>query len=290
MYWKNITGSPVVEKCVFHNNRADGYGGGVHAGYSGSPMFINCEFTENVSDHEGGGYYSGSGVSACSPTFTGCLFSYNDASISGGGISGSSTDNPGTCSIENGTFTGNLAYYGGAIDSTFDQTTVTECTFYENIAFGMGAGILVAGSADVGNCTFVRNAAAFGNSVRVIRSSRSSGFAQIHSTVAAYGIYGDAISAEESDAAILTCCNIFANFGGDWVGYIQDQLGTGGNISEDPLFCNLPVPDLTLASNSPCAPFSPPNHECDLIGALPVACDQSAVLPTTWGAIKTMYR
>jgi hypothetical protein len=66
--------------------------------------------------------------------------------------------------------------------------------------------------------------------------------------------------------------------------------GVAGNISEDPRFCNLGSEDFTLAEDSPCAPYSPPNEECYLIGAWPVGCDQSAVGSATWGSIKAMYR
>jgi hypothetical protein len=50
---------------------------------------------------------------------------------------------------------------------------------------------------------------------------------------------------------------------------IADQYGVDGNISEDPLFCAPETEDFTLQDCSPCAPYSPPNEECSLIGACP---------------------
>ena len=74
----------------------------------------------------------------------------------------------------------------------------------------------------------------------------------------------------------LSCCTIYGNTGGNWGTWcIEDQLGTNGNISLDPLFCDLPGGDLHLLAESPCAPFSEPNPECDLIGAWPVGCGGS---------------
>jgi hypothetical protein len=76
----------------------------------------------------------------------------------------------------------------------------------------------------------------------------------------------------------LTCCDIFGNEGGDWVGYIANFFGVDGNISEDPLFCGEenPFKPYALHMDSPCAPFTAPNPECHLIGAWDVACGQSS--------------
>lgn len=60
-----------------------------------------------------------------------------------------------------------------------------------------------------------------------------------------------------------------------WLTSVNDiwgNLALSNNITEDPLFCDESSGDLTLSEDSPCAPFSPPNESCDLIGALPVAC------------------
>jgi hypothetical protein len=90
--------------------------------------------------------------------------------------------------------------------------------------------------------------------------------------------------------AVLTCCDLYGNEGGDWVGPISGQYGIDGNICEDPLFCDPTNMDFTLHADSPCAPFTPPNPECDLIGAWPVGCGPTGVMETTWGAIKAMFQ
>jgi hypothetical protein len=88
---------------------------------------------------------------------------------------------------------------------------------------------------------------------------------------------------------MLGCCDIFGNAGGDWIDCIADQLGQGGNISEDPLFCDPEVGDFTLRGDSPCAPFSPPNPECDRIGAWPIGCGPTAIEASSWGEIKSLF-
>jgi hypothetical protein len=113
----------------------------------------------------------------------------------------------------------------------------------------------------------------------------------LENTIIAFNDLGEAIlCADGNSSAHLTCCDLYGNEGGDWVGYIEDQYGINGNISEDPLFCDPESGDFTLHEDSPCAPFTPPNEECDLIGAWPVGCEPTAVRVGTWGAIKAMYR
>ena len=71
-------------------------------------------------------------------------------------------------------------------------------------------------------------------------------------------------------------------------GEIADQTGIDGNISLDPMFCDLAGRDLTVYEVSPCAPG---NNSCGvLMGAYGAACGGVAVKPATWGAIKAMYR
>ncbi len=89
---------------------------------------------------------------------------------------------------------------------------------------------------------------------------------------------------------MLSCCNVYGNVGGDWVDCIAGQYGINGNLSEDPLFCDLYNDDLTLCGNSPCLPDS---NDCEvLIGAYGEGCDdcENPVEMTSWGSIKAMYR
>jgi hypothetical protein len=74
-----------------------------------------------------------------------------------------------------------------------------------------------------------------------------------------------------------TCCDIYGNVGGDWSGCISGQLGVNGNINLDPLLCDPANGDFHLEEESPCAPNSPPNPECDQMGVWPVGCNPSAV-------------
>lgn len=103
---------------------------------------------------------------------------------------------------------------------------------------------------------------------------------------------GPAIGSDPGGSAVvsLSCCDLFGNEGGDWTEEIVDQLGENGNISADPAFCDPDFGDFTLADSSPCAPFLPPNEECDMIDAWPVGCGGTAVSPASWGDLKSLYR
>jgi hypothetical protein len=96
------------------------------------------------------------------------------------------------------------------------------------------------------------------------------GSTSIQNCIIAFGPEGEAVRCEEGTAT-LSCCDIYANIEGDWVGCIAAQQGMNGNFSANPLFCDTSNGDFTIRASSPCAPGnSPPG--CGLIGALPVAC------------------
>ncbi|MCK4305688.1 MAG: right-handed parallel beta-helix repeat-containing protein, partial [Candidatus Eisenbacteria sp.] len=128
----------------------------------------------------------------------------------------------------------------------------------------------------VTNCTFTGNSSANGG---VLRSADLSEIT-VQNSIIAFSTQGCAVNSAGGLFVTLTCCNLYGNHGGDWVAGAAGQYGSNGNISLDPLFCNPESGDFHVREDSPCAPFSPPNPGCDLIGALPVGCPASS--PTTF--------
>jgi len=267
--------SPTIWRCTLYKNEAD-YGGGLRGG--GSSTITGCSFVENVSVRGGGigrlpggvlescsfigntATYGG-GIyirSSCSPTLLGCTFENNTASHSGGGMHIEQHSNPllGACS-----FIGNSAPIGAAIDISI------EC------------------SPRIANCTIVGNSSTYTGVVAVFEYCAPS----IENTIIAFSEAGQAVTAYDGGVT-LTCCDLYGNAGGDWVGTIADQLGIDGNISEDPLFCGDEYPDepYTLEWYSPCSPYG--NTECGFIGAWDLACGFVPVEETSWGVIKALYR
>jgi hypothetical protein len=93
-------------------------------------------------------------------------------------------------------------------------------------------------------------------------------------TIIAFSRQGEGVSCMYDGTITLSCCDVYGNEGGDWIGCIEDQYHPGlyGNICEDPFFCDRMNGDWRLEEDSPCAPFTPPNPTCSLIGAWSVGC------------------
>lgn len=202
-----------------------------------SPLFDQCTFRSNAADGGGGALRCSNGSS---PVFWNCHFIENSAQT--GGAAYFAVD----CYPEfvDCTFVRNTAEVRGGALAAFDCLPfVRGCTFYQCAAGGEGGTICFW----LGTITIERSIIAFGTS-------------------------GESIFLGVSGEADLSCCDFFGNAAGDWVEPFADQLGINGNLCADPLFCPGADEELLLREDSPCAPFSPPNADCDRIGAWPVGC------------------
>lgn len=185
-------------------------------------------------------------------------------------------------------------YCGGGMTCRLSSPTVTNCTFSENAAWDGGGVYCSTGSPSIVNCTFYGNSAStrgggldcdYGShpTVRACTFSDNSGYTgggvgcyqsspTLDNTIIAFSTQGEGVNCEDqSSTPSLTCCDVYGNAAGDWVGYIADQYGVSGNLSLDPLFCEPDSGDYHLAQYSPCADAP----GCELIGAWPVGCEGS---------------
>lgn len=245
--------SPTVVDCEFAGNSAT-RGGAVFCQFTSSPEIDGGSFTENHADRGGALFLQFSS----SPGIAGCRFANNVASQSGGALYATSQCAP---MIVRSVFESNGAVTrGGAMYVSASTPTIQSCTFFANAATG-GAGITGDLSSQI----------------------------VIERTILANSTSGEAVlTADAGSHATLSCCDLFANAGGNWIGSIAGQLGTNGNLSADPLFCD--SGELTIASESPCAAFSPENPTCDLVGAKGPACgNPPAVLGASWGTMKLRF-
>lgn len=211
--------------------------------------------------------------------------------------------------VRNCVFRDNRSYAGdfaGGVKCQYSTAVFEHCWFEDNHAWTGPAGAMSTESSHVTvrYCTFLHNghpcAYAVGSGIRIengtFADSPGASFVQLNLADAVIDNCVFAFGAVAVDCyfagseANLTCCDIFGNAGGDWIGCIADQYGIRGNISEDPQFCDLATRDLTLHFTSPCAPFTAPNPECDLIGAWAVGCGETAVQLCTWGKVKGLFR
>lgn len=244
-----------------------------------SPTLRNCSFTEGGASNEGGAVF----CTGASPQLYDCRFEDNGARLGGGMSCHNSSPTLERCVF----LLCGANLHGGAVAVHSSSTVaMTDCTFSDNIATSteIRGGALYCDDSWL----FLYNCTLYSNSDGQILLSDGS-TALIRNSIISFG-EEESIHCEMGSAANLGCCDIYGNGGGDWVGCVADQHGASGNISEDPLFCNAEDGDLTLREDSPCASLSPPNWECELIGAWPVGCtDPTPVEPATWGRIKTRF-
>jgi predicted outer membrane repeat protein len=248
--------SPTIVACVFEANTAGGppgggSGGGVSVGGGTAPLLRDCVFAGNGAYHGGGLYCSPSSTAAC----------------------------------ENCQFLENNAVLGAGVMSSGGHLVIEACTFSGNTAAWDGAAICAdGGSLIIESSTLSANDALFGATLLLWGVASAS----LENTLVVFDAHGAAVNCE-GPPPWLSCCDLYGNAGGDWVGPIADQLGIRGNISEAPLFCS-PAPhddrDWTIHADSPCAPDQ---STCGLIGAWGVGCDSTPVRQISWGGIKAAF-
>ena len=263
--------APTFANCIFEGEFSRGH---VHA-YGGAPVFEDCIFT-------GGPVSVFTGATMTSFTATRCIFEeigeheeiVDDDCVAVGAHTATFED----CIFRNN---GGHGWYSevGVLVLNCTECSLTGCSFHDNLtnwAVASSPVVLIDANetAIIENCTFANNRSDW--TVIFI----SDGSAVLSNTLIAFNIgayvpvdcYGDAVVQPY-------CCDIFGNEGGDWVGCLEGLEGIDGNISLDPILCGDENPEapLSIRSDSPCAPFTPPNPECDLIGAWPVGCEPMAV-------------
>ncbi|MCK4410118.1 MAG: right-handed parallel beta-helix repeat-containing protein, partial [Candidatus Eisenbacteria sp.] len=226
-------------------------GGGMYC-TSSSPTLTNCTFLSNIGYSSSGGGLVCSGGS--SPTVTSCEFTGNTAFAGGAAAVYSSSPTFTDC-----VFAGNSAMWGGAMDCGGSSSpTLTRCTFLGNYA-GDGGAVECSGTASPAFicCTFLGNDASDGGSAVC---AEYYGSPTLTGCVIAFSTSGPAVSCADGSTVALSCCDVYGNVDGDWVGCIADQYGVDGNFSADPLFCGDLNPDepYTLHTDSPCAPDNNP--------------------------------
>ena len=280
------TANPVVAGCVFRDNYATDRGGAVSSMvYGSNPTFCDCWFESNRCAVGGGGAVQ---IKYSEGLFERCTFLNNIAGDSGGGVC-MGMDGPGP-EIRDCVFDSNWASgrHGGGLWFHEAGGLVERCIFVNNWAVLDGGGLICLDGSDtvVRNCTFYANGGdRYGGNIAIWDGASPSFFNCI---IVEAPVNGGVFVSNAS--ASFDCCDTWGNIGGNYNG-IADPTGQNGNISEDPLLCDVANDDFEIQANSPCAPFTLPNPECDLIGACPIGCgalvypDGSGTYPTIQAAI-----
>jgi hypothetical protein len=155
---------------------------------------------------------------------------------------------------------------------------------YNNTASHSGGAVNLVedASASITNCTLSGNSAPTGSGVWL----QTDCTATAENTIIAFGVESEAVYCQGTSSCALSCCDVFGNTGGDWVGCIADQADINGNFSEAPQFCGVWEDDYHIADTSPC--FYAPG--CGLVGALGIGCSGTRTDGTTWSGLKALYR
>jgi hypothetical protein len=183
---------------------------------------------------------------------------------------------------------GGISVHGGT--SRFERCLIAKNTTEE---FGRGGGVFVetGGHPVFDGCTIVENTTPTSHGGAIAAQIHST--VQVSNSILGFSSDGDgAYCIDVTSGFTLTCCDIYGNADGDWVGCVASQLGLSGNFSADPHFCGPSWGDYTVASTSQCLPGHHPDGAlCDLIGAYGEGCTYpTSVERTSWGDIKKMFR
>jgi hypothetical protein len=144
---------PVVNNCLFYNNKASDVGGAMcNLSVFTAPAITNCTFRNNTAGNSGGGIFN----DGASPRITRCAFVWNYARSAGALYNTSSTV------VISCRFAGNqAASHGGAVYNSKSPSVYFNCIFSGNIVFspvGGGGGIFNNSSSPlIYNCTFSGN-------------------------------------------------------------------------------------------------------------------------------------
>jgi hypothetical protein len=270
--------------CVFTNNTTStdvGYMGAEQRGAAlsvtdGAEVMLDAvRFSRNWSHQDGAGLSCTDGAIA---TISDCVLTECEAGSRGGAIH---VYYGGGVSVTGCLFRGNSAgQFGGAAYAYTNEGVPIEfsyCVFTGNSANQGGAVHVFDGHGGLTHCTLVENEAGQGSAVRAYPW----GTATVANSILSYGDGGGVVS---GDVEVAHCCVLEPEPGSGLCGESYE------NMCVDPLFCPSRVRDFALCSNSPCLPQN--NEWGEAIGAVGEGCGpcNTAVLDTSWGSIKAMFR
>ena len=244
------------ESCVFDSNSAaTAYGGAIFALQSNGLTITDCDFTRNY------GNTGGAALIWNTPaTVSSCLFSQNSAATDGGGLY---VDDSMPLHVDDCRISDNSAPRGGGIFLLEGPATITQCVITDNTGTSSGGAVYnLRGSLNMDECTLYGNDASAGGGIFAEGTSTNS----LTNTIIGFSPQGEAIGCSGAGTN-LSCCDLYGNAGGDWVGCIAGQDTSDGNLSVDPYFCDADGGDLRLGSDSRCL-----HTACGRIGALGRGC------------------
>jgi parallel beta-helix repeat protein len=236
-----------MQDMEIYNNFVNSEGGGIYLDGTDITM-VRSSVSDNgitaaATFSNGGGLY----ISAATVLLDSLTCQNNTAHIGGGVLIDGATN----ASVMHSLFTDNTSYFFGA-GISFQNVTTGDLTG-NTVAFNTaqntgGGGIYISESSP----TVANNISAFNMGL----ASNANGIHVVNGT------------------PVFSCNDVYMN-DADQYGGVTDPTGTNGNISQDPLFCNIGTGNYNIDPTSPCAP----DHSggCGLIGALDATCSSNPV-------------
>lgn len=228
----NVDSTCLIEGLTFRNGNVNRVSGGAISTIYATPRLKNCIFENNYADQAGA-------ISGCFYSIKDCIFRNNRVASHGGA----------------------MTFYQGC------STILQNCLFVNNDAIEGSAVSIIQSSPIFINCTFVKNkglsAVNLFSSAKPIFENCILAFNEEYAF--SYMTLGDG----DYNNPSFFCTNISENQY-DWDSEISHHLGQNGNISLNPLFCDIENNDFSISSESPCAQA---NNDCGvLIGCYFVQC------------------
>jgi len=300
----------VIENNLFRSNQCNGgQGGGMFIGSSQGVIAgnhfvsnsagiggglcassITMQISDNVFQVNTANIGGGLALDSSNPVVENNTFLSNSGATAAGGIYVSSPSNP---IIRGNLIQDNDCPHGSGGGIYLDQgasATIEKNLILRNhcVAFGGGVTIWAQSTPTLTGNTIALNRGDLGGGNVYVRGSSSLNLqGNILSHSPQQGLEQDDV--EGPSTVTLSCNDVSNNAGGNYTG-LPDPTGSDGNISSDPLFCDLMALDVHLSSVSPCATANSPAG-CGLIGARDVNCEGPVrTQTTTWGGLKAAYR
>jgi predicted outer membrane repeat protein len=204
----NQTDATVIEGFTITNAFAD-TGGAIRISNGSSPVVRSCAFVLNTAEHGG----AISIARECGARIRQCAFTDNSALARGGAAY---LYGAWIVEIDDSSFTGNEAVYGGAVYSSWCSPHITDSTFDENRAEQLGGAIASdLGSLTVASCELTENAAVHGGGLHAVGGTLRMHGCEFSSNVAEQ--HGGGAFLNVSPGSTVSDCSFTANNGG-WRG------------------------------------------------------------------------
>jgi hypothetical protein len=235
----------------------------IHQGETSAAVVQGFTIRYGDAESEGGGVR----VNNASPTLRDLRFEFCNANSFGGSVD----VHDGRPVLEDILIrNGHSDLSGGGLALRDCAATVSGLALYDLLAYEDGGGLYIESST----VALTRSTLAFnecegsGGGIAIL----GAGAVDISNSLVAFTEDGGGIHQEGDAAVTIACCDVYGNTGGDYLGDLADQTGVGGNISADPLFCDIANHDYTVDAASPCLPE---NNDCGVqMGAYGEGCDE----------------